>query len=225
VDVGRERHGVLHPAPRRTSHHAHGEQVDLLGSPKLENRNWLFTLPGWEPVYPFEICIGQDDQTIRRRAPLTDPEQPIERVATADLMAQGAAGANMEPETVGAATGLWNSWLKLVQRRDWLEQQLKTEQDDLRRVVLEARLRQVRMAVATPTDRRVMAHYAVERFFFRVSGRSAVVPTSGPLAGLDPKAPWTISYWFGAWDFDLLGVYTQGVLSIPNLQGGSDATS
>ena len=41
-----------------------GLPVDLRGGPKLENRNWLFTLPGWEPILPFEGSVEVDGREI-----------------------------------------------------------------------------------------------------------------------------------------------------------------
>lgn len=190
--------------------------VDLLGGPKLENRNWLFTLPGWEPVVPFEIQITLAGQTIQRLAPLTPDHTPVYKVDTPTLMGQGATGVNMEPETVGTATGIWDAVARLKERRATLDQMLAAETDPMKKLILRCRREQVEGGITgPPTDRKVMAHYAVERFFFPVSGTNAIVPSTGPWSGLDPDADWLITYFFAAWDFDTFGAYIQGSLQIP----------
>ena len=48
-----------------------GANVDLLGKPKLENRNWTLTPAGYEPIVPFELRIdgvGADDSGARPRS-------------------------------------------------------------------------------------------------------------------------------------------------------------
>ena len=74
------------------AHRRHGRSrdssaraVDLLGEPMLENRNWTLTLPGFEPIVPFELQIAATAATLRRDAPLNpaDPDQPVWQVAQA----------------------------------------------------------------------------------------------------------------------------------------------
>jgi hypothetical protein len=200
--------GVSRPVDMRSA------PVRLHGEPKLENRNWLFTLPGWEPIVPFDLSIG-DAPLLRRSAPLTPDNLPVYKVPTATLIGQGAAGANLEKETIGTATGIWDSLAVLRQRAQDLSALIAAERDRVKKVCLKARMGQVKYALEHCTDRRVMARYAVERFTVTMTGPNAIVPAEGPLEGLDPTKPWTASFYLGGWDFDLLGVWFQGSLQIP----------
>jgi hypothetical protein len=203
-----------------------GTRVQLNGDPKLENRNWLFTLPGWEPIVPFDLSIGAAPTGIRRTAPLTPNNTPVYQVPTAALMAQGAKGINLEPETLGTATGFWDAPTMLQQRAQTLKGLIANENDPVKKTCLVARLAQVNDALAglllppnpnnTP-DRRVVAHYAVERFNVMMNGPNATVPTQGPLNGLNAAVPWMASFYIGGWDCDLLAAWVQGSIRIPFL--------
>jgi hypothetical protein len=65
----------------------------------------------------------------------------------------------------------------------------------------------------------VMARYFVERFGFPVTGTTTVGGDQPTVLGgtIDPTTPWSISFWMGAWDPDLLCMYMQGALEIPYL--------
>lgn len=191
-----------------------GAPVRLNGGAKLENRNWLLTLPGWEPIFPFDLSVGAADE-LRRSAPLTSDNLPVYQAPTDALMAQGAAGINLETETVGTATGIWDSLGVLRERAQTLAELITAANDKVERTCLQARLKQVEWALNHPYDRRIMARYAVERFSVTMTGTDAVVPADGPLSGLDKGPPWEAAFYLGAWDFDLLAVWFQGALQVP----------
>lgn len=198
-----------------------GATVDLLGDPMLENRNWTLTLPGYEPIVPFNLQIACEALTIRRDAPLNpaDPEQPVWEASPAALAAQGAHGMEYEPQTIGNATGIWDSLQVVTERLAALEEERASEPDPVRATALDGRIAELEYAVAHATDRRVMARYFVERFGFPVTGTTTVTGDQPTVLGgtIDPTTPWSISFWMGAWDPDLLCMYMQGALEIPYL--------
>lgn len=202
-----------------------GAAVDLLGAPILQNRNWNLTLPGFEPIVPFELQISGGGVTIERDAPLNpqDPDQPVWQTPQALLVAQGARGMEYEPATIGEATGIWDSLKVVTARLAALEQEL----EELKRhggketaiVALEGRIAELQFAVANPSDRRVLARYFVERFGFPITGGASVtIDGPDPLGGtINTTVPWPVNFWLGAWDPDLLCLFMKGALELPYL--------
>jgi hypothetical protein len=194
-----------------------GATVDLLGQPMLENRNWTLTLPGFEPIVPFDLQIA-GAATLRRDAPLNpaDPEQPVWQVSQAQLNAMGASGMEYEPATIGAATGIWDSLRVVEQRLAALKDERRHTSEPTAAVALDGRIAELEYAVANPRDRRVLARYFVERFGFPMAGAASVEDSGGVLGGpIDTTTPWMIGFWLGAWDPDLLCLYMTGALEVP----------
>lgn len=202
-----------------------GATVELLGEPRFENRNWILTLPGFEPIYPFDLRVAGDGLEIRRSAPFdpAKPDTPLWEVPQEQLLAHGARGMEFEPQTVGQATGIWDQLGVAAARLELLKADLAKAKDPAAIAILEGRIAELQFAVGFPAanggkqDRRTMAHSFVERFAFPMAGADAVV--TGPakrLGGtLDPKLPWMVSFWLGGWDPDLLCAWLDGSLQIP----------
>lgn len=202
-----------------------GAAVNLLGAPMLENRNWTLTLPGFEPIVPFELQVAGAGVKIQRNAPLNpaDPDQPVWQASEQQLAAQGAAGMAYEPATVGEATGIWDSLAVVIERLAALRQELAELEshggNPTAIAALQGRIAELEFAVANPSDRRVVARNFVERFGFPMTGAASVqVDSPDPLRGtLDAETAWSVSFWLGAWDPDLLCLYMSGALEVPYL--------
>jgi hypothetical protein len=196
-----------------------GATVDLLGKPRFENRNWTLTLPGFEPIYPFDLRISGRSVTIERTAPFdpAHPDRPIWEVKEADLLSHGARGMEYEPETVGRATGIWDSHGVAAQRLAQLQADLQKETDPVRQSNLRGRIAELEVGVGNPKDRRTFARYFVERFAFPMQGAAPTIVGSPDrlLGALDPSHPWLVSYWLGGWDPDTLTAFFEGSLQIP----------
>jgi rubrerythrin len=202
-----------------------GATVDLLDSPRFENRNWTLTLPGFEPVYPFRLRIAAGAIAIERSAPLNpaDPDQPLWEASEAALLAHGARGMEYEPETIGRATGVWDSLGVAKQRLALLLADLAKETDPIKQSNLRGRIAELQIGIASPNDRRTFARYFVERFAFPMLGSvPSVSGTPAELHGtLDTTAshPWVVSYWLGSWDPDTLTAFFEGSLQIAYAPG------
>lgn len=205
-----------------------GASVDLEDGPKLENRNWLLTLPGFEPITPFNLRIRNDAVDLYRTAPIDpeDPKVPVWKASPDKLAAQAARGMNPEPNTIGRATGLWDPIKLVIERLEQLEADLKVLEDkgdDERvqneRAILRGRIAELVFTRDNPNDRRLRNRMMVERFSFPLVGGKCEVHHEGVDLGgeLDTAkdADWQISFWIGAWDPDTLSAYFQGTLQIP----------
>ncbi len=205
-----------------------GATVELLGQPRLENRNWTLTLPGFEPIYPFDLRIAGDGLEIRRSAPFdpTQPDMPLWEVPQDLLLQHGARGMEFEPQTVGQATRVWDQLGAAAERLELLKADLQKEKDPAAVAILEGRIAELQFAVDFPAsnngrqDRRTMAHSFVERFAFPMMGADAIAsgPPKGYGGALDLKLPWMVSFWLGGWDPDLLCAWLSGSLQIPYSQ-------
>lgn len=198
-----------------------GARVELLDEPRFENRNWTLTLPGHEPVVPFKLRVSKDRFTVQRED-LLDPKapgQPFWMASDENLARRGARGMEYEPETVGNATGIWDSLAVAVDRRTKLAADLArlSAKDSAEAAIVRARIAQLDFAIANPSDRRLRARWFVERFAFDMNGPDASVMTDAVTAGgdIDPITPWPVSFWLGGWDPDLLCAYMQGSLTLP----------
>jgi hypothetical protein len=195
--------------------------VDLLGEPMLENRNGTLAQPGFEPIVPFDLEIKAPGLRIGRRAPLNpdDPRQPLSEVAEHLIKVQAANGYNLEPETVGRATGIWDPAAVVTDRRAKLLEELgrATGKDEL--AALQTRIAELDIAVnAMAPDRRVFSHHGVERFGFTMKGERGVIDgdaNSKLPKAIDVRRGWEIAFWLGAWDADLMCAWAQGSLTIP----------
>lgn len=204
-----------------------GATVDLVHSPVLENRQWTIALPGYEPIVPFHLRITAPDLSISRDIPLdpANPDLPVYEVDPAVIAVQAADGMQYEPQTIGHATGIWDSLAVVKCRLELLQNEYDGETNPDSRTALEGRMAELKYAVENPKDRRVTARYFVERFAFPMLGPPAriegdqVAATGGTLdpGDADPTnpSPWTIAFWIGAWDPDVLCAYMQGSLLIP----------
>jgi hypothetical protein len=123
-----------------------------------------------------------------------------------------------EPQTIGNATGIWDSLQVVTERLAMLQTERAKEPDPVKQTALDGRIAELEIAVTTPTDRRVGARYFVERFAFPMLGPPATITGDehAVVGGqLDPANGWSIAFWIGAWDPDLLCAYMQGALEIP----------
>jgi hypothetical protein len=206
-----------------------GATLDLLDSPRLENRNWTLTPAGYEPIVPFHLLIDAPTLplTIRRDAQFTDEKgapitEPIWKIPVSVLESQGANGFEFEPATVGEATGIWDSLAVAVERRAALQVDLdaarKTEPTGSPVIaILEGRIAELDLGITNPQDRRVAFRAMIERFGFDITGPATITgDQTGALGGtLDQSSPWGIRFWIGAWDPDVLTAYVSGALIAP----------
>lgn len=199
-----------------------GAKVELLGEPKLENRNWLLTLPGKEPIVPFELEITSPTGLRLRRDDYFDPAQPdlpVWKATPAQLARRGASGIALDPLTIGEATGMWDPMQAIAERLALLVPEREGAEkrgDEIAVAALTRRIAELEFALKNPTDRRVMARQAIERFAFGMNGKAVIDDPHGALGGtLDPTQPWPIAYWMGGWDADTLTCFFDGALIVP----------
>lgn len=209
-----------------------GALFDLLGNPRLENRNWALTRPGYEPIIPFHIRVSTaDDVLVIDRLDVLDtehPDTPVWQLPLEVIESKGARGLSYEPATVGRATGTFDGYVVAKQRRAALQKDLDElpeprPDDDPEKVILEARIYEldigIKDAESGRPNRRTTVRPVVERFGYFISGKAGTVTgDAGLLKGnldLRPESKWRIDFWIGGWDCDALCAYTKGALQIP----------
>ncbi len=209
-----------------------GATFDLLGNPKLENRNWNLTRPGYEPIVPFHIKVtAPDDALVLQRLDVLDPahaDTPVWKLPLEAIEKKGARGLSYEPATVGLATGAFDGYLVAKERRAALQKDLDARHasgcgDDPEVVVLQGRISELDIGIAAAEkgapNRRTAVRPMVERFGYFMSGKPAELsgdPTilQGQIE-LGAESRWRVDFWIGGWDCDALCAHTQGAIQIP----------
>jgi len=209
-----------------------GANFDLLGDPRLENRNWALTRPGYEPIIPFHIQVAAaNNALVLDRLDVLDPTQPdlpVWKLPLSVIESKGARGLSYEPATVGLATGTYDGYVIASQRRTALQKELDNlpeprPADDAEKVILQGRIYELDIGIkdfeSGHPNRRTAVRPVVERFGYFISGKPATLTgDAAPLQGeldLSADAKWRIDFWIGGWDCDALCAYTKGAVQIP----------
>ncbi|MDH6115445.1 hypothetical protein P3T36_006613 [Kitasatospora sp. MAP12-15] len=194
-----------------------GAKVDLLGDPIFENRNFVLTVAGREPIVPFHLEISAPGLLIEREMIMwaEDPDLPVHRIPRARLERFGGLAFRTDPELVRSGTGIADPLASRVERHRDLVADLEREDDPVRRAGLAKRIRELEIALADPANERVVNMTAIEEFHFPLIGKA--VAEGELLAGLelDGEEPWSVKFWMGGWDADVMCGYFKGELDVP----------
>jgi hypothetical protein len=208
-----------------------GARFELLDRPKLENRNWTLTQPGCEPIVPFHMRITGAGIVLEAEDALTtNPDgspssRPLWEATALELARRGPPGMALEPATAASITGQWDSrrvvyerWSALWRERDAADKARGGDPGKL--AVLRGRVQALEDSLNNAADRRIAMRSIIERWGFAFNQPAKVAGDVGALGGpllTDPKPPmypWSIAFWLGGWDPDLLVAYMYGSLTI-----------
>lgn len=191
--------------------------VNLLDDPRFENRNFVLTMAGKEPIVPFHIEVLAGLFYMRRKVHIdpANPRTPISKIPRMALQRYGARGFYTATEKVLAATGIPNPLQSRVERRARLLSDLEEQRDPLRREVLRRRIRELEIAIHEQKNERLVVMRAIEEFSFTMNG-DAEISHHLPFPGrVMVEEPWSIDFWMGGWDPDAMSGYMSGALKIP----------
>ena len=193
-----------------------GANVDLLGEPKLENRNFVLTVAGREPILPFDLELAGDGFRLRRSiaVPGLRGGSPVE-IPRAVLERFGARGFRVGGDQVLAAAGIPDPKQNRIERQEHLKRDLEREEDPLIQAGLRKRIAELDRAISNPKDERIVAMRAIEEFTFELTGPAELEGEKLLQLRLDGRAPWVINFWMGCWDADAMSGFTKGSLQIP----------
>ncbi|MBY8885245.1 hypothetical protein K7472_10350 [Streptomyces sp. PTM05] len=195
-----------------------GARVDLLGDPVFENRNTVLTFAGREPIVPFHLRISAPGARIERRMLMWSdgPEDPpVHLIPRAQLEKFGGRVFRTDPDLIRSATGIADPLLDREERHRRLVEDLERETDPVRRAGTEKRVRELEIGLAQPADERVVNMTAIEEFRFPLTGEADVEGEALTDLAPDTRAPWTVDFWMGGWDPDVMCGYFKGSLTVP----------
>ncbi|MGP9022681.1 hypothetical protein ACT1U9_30280 [Streptomyces sp. BR1] len=195
-----------------------GAEVDLLGDPVFENRNTVLTFAGREPIVPFHLRIGSPGVRIERQMVMWSEgpdDLPVHRIPRAELEKFGGRVFRTDPELVRAATGIADPLAHRIERHRMLVDDLTRETDPVRRAGMEKRIRELEIGLAEPGNERVVNMTAIEEFRFPLTGRAVAAGELLDGVQVDTDAPWTVEFWMGGWDPDVMCGYFKGNLTLP----------
>jgi hypothetical protein len=196
------------------------DPIDPTG-PKFEERNYILTLPGDQPIDPFFIQVMSKDGDIElaRRQVLKrgDPKMPIWEIDRDTLKQFGSISFIMDSGDVAEATGIIGEEGRIayrLKRLGLLKAELEKEKEPDKIAALEKRVREFKHD--DPKDRRTVALGACETRNFPLSGKNPTVRGEDRLGGIvEREQDWLIEFWFGGWDCDGLVCYVKGTLAVP----------
>lgn len=193
-----------------------GARVDLLGQPRFENRNFVLTVAGREPIVPFHIQISCGADVLARSTVIwpEHPEAPVHAVPERRLEAFGARGFRTDAERVLQSTQIGDLIASRQERRRRLVADRAGELDPLRQAAASKRIYELDIAIADPANERNVNLTAVEDFRFELHGQATVGGEAAAI-GARTDVPWSTSFWMGGWDCDILSGYMKGSLRVP----------
>jgi hypothetical protein len=206
-----------------------GAQVAFVDAQILEHngvlvRNDLFI------VEPLRVRVTKDETVIADRADWLNPADPTmaqwEATSAMLVRRQPKRFVTNSPEAA-AATGLRDPSNKTlienrIQRRESLEELLKTTADPVKSAALETRIEQLKIVEKwwnlsegtwseRPIDRRAYTlALQLEGWDIDINGQ-----VFEETIGADRTRPWPLRFWLGGWDGDALCAYVRGSWEIP----------
>lgn len=220
VDVGVHIDRVVREGQSVPDHPLVGARVDLLDAPKYEGRNGVVADDGLEPVWPFvlEVCSG-DFRLVRSVQP-DNPYYPYP-----ELLCERFDRA---PAEIAQSTGIDDLRTVWRTRVEVLRGEFAAAEEPHKSAIGE-RIRFLDGNLAAANGG-VAGFFGIRMHYTYLL--AAKPHLNDPLRWL-PEAsvpnppPWTVRFWFGGWDADLLCGYTQGVLEVgpqPEAAGQAPAT-
>lgn len=191
-----------------------GARVEMLEDPIFVNHNNVVTISETEPMDPFHLKIAHGDFLLQRND-FWDPGQPTMTAFEAPEAAMRRRLGSLARDSVRVAqvTGITDYTAYRKARRAQLESDLARATDEIERVALAKRVREL----SKPDDQ-----YPTERlgycmtYRFALNGIARVEDPGGLLGGTpDPSRDWPLELWLGAYDSDTLCGYASGVLEVP----------
>ncbi|MGY1690637.1 hypothetical protein [Geodermatophilus sp. SYSU D01105] len=198
---------------RQPAHPLEGAVVDLLDEPRFEGRNGAIADDGFEPVWPFALQVTQGPFALTRRAVPAEPDDPF-----AGLFGSGPERAPLEIREATGIGDLASLWRDRVSR---LRTDVGTAAEP-ERTGIQERLEFLERNLAAPGGGASRFFGARVRYGVALTSPPVLEDPDGWLApSVDPTSSWSVEFWLGGWDADVLCGFCRGQLRLPTVQDGA----
>lgn len=195
-----------------------GAELDLLGDPKFESRNYVLRDSAQGPIVPFSLRIAGGGIEIRREDILypPDPERRLHEVPAQALARRGSwIQLTVDRVRIADATGIVDPLAYRARRKALLERDLGATADPVLATALRKRIAE--LSITDPRRLQLLTLTAYNDYRFDMLGPTEIADPGARLGvELDAEAEWPIAFWMGAWDSDALSGHVRGLLSIPS---------
>jgi len=198
---------VLRDTVEIPGHPLLGAPVDLLDAPKFEGRNGVVADDGLEPIYPFRLAITSGKFRAVRAVRPADPDYPY--------LGLFAGGVEINAAEVRAATGepdLLDTWRNRLTALHHDE----ADAEEPHRTGISERVEFLERNLDSGGGAaRFFA--ALMRYRYPLAAPPEITDPHQWLDGhTDPAVPWSVSFWLGGWDADVLCGFVRGTLRLPD---------
>jgi hypothetical protein len=179
-------------------------EINLLDDPIFKGENGVVAEDGAEPIVPFVLEVRKGSEAVSRRCPASKEFIEFPFVGLQSI------GILRDPAAIAAATGITDIKEHITERRQKMEEDLKTEKDE----TVSDNLRRRIAFLQTPS--------AIGFFPFMMKYRvplTGEVFATGSLNDLKDLArkdsfDWIVDFWMGGWDADAASGYVKGHIEL-----------
>lgn len=198
-------------------HPLYGADVDLLGAPTFESRNYVVRDGSMGPIEPFHLQISRHDIILRRQDILypDHPNAPLHDIPPAFLARRGSLMPMMVDRVrIVQATGIVDPIAYRKKRQELLRADRHATVDPIEQAALDKRIRE--LDIVDPRKLQVITHSYYNDYRFNINGPAEIIDPAHQLPeAIDISQDWPLAFWMGGWDSDALCGYVQGMLTIP----------
>lgn len=204
---------VAHNNHVLTDHELVGKRFNLLENPKFYGFNAIVEDDGFEPIVPVVVSIEDDQNSISRNLSDMEPKYPFAEYKLNSVIGKGYTAPDgaiiFEASDIFHQTGIYNPSQFIEDRIKLLENDLKTEKDEIEIYNLNSRIKFLKTGSAT--------QFFAARMHWNLRLNGKIENNLSYLKIDDEKETWRLNFWMGAWDPDAQNGFVSGALIMPGV--------